>query len=107
MKRFARPACAALPIPPRMSPGSMTPTTGAPAASIRRAANGAVCHTSGLGPACQEQSMLNRLLFLLALGLCVATSLMSAAESSVIPVELRCEYRHNPLGIDEARPRLS
>jgi alpha-L-rhamnosidase len=51
--------------------------------------------------------MLNRLLFLLALGLCVATSLMSAAESSVIPVELRCEYRHNPLGIDEPRPRLS
>ena len=30
-----------------------------------------------------------------------------AAESSLRPVELRCEYRVNPLGIDVAQPRLS
>lgn len=26
---------------------------------------------------------------------------------SVVPVNLQCEYRSNPLGIDEAQPRLS
>ena len=31
----------------------------------------------------------------------------SAGTASVLPVELRCEYRTNPLGIDETEPRLS
>jgi alpha-L-rhamnosidase len=35
----------------------------------------------------------------------LGTSLLSAA--SVRVVDLRCEYRHNPLGIDETQPRLS
>jgi alpha-L-rhamnosidase len=33
--------------------------------------------------------------------------LLLSAGVSVRVVDLRCEYRHNPLGIDEVRPRLS
>src|SRR5271165_6325212 len=29
------------------------------------------------------------------------------ADATVRVVDLRCEYRHNPLGIDEVQPRLS
>ncbi|HEY3837660.1 MAG TPA: family 78 glycoside hydrolase catalytic domain [Bryobacteraceae bacterium] len=43
------------------------------------------------------------LLFLAAIG----TIPLSAASVSVRVVDLRCEYRHNPLGIDEPQPRLS
>jgi len=42
--------------------------------------------------------------FTLLLG---AASLCAAAPSSSTPTDLRCEYRRNPLGIDETRPRLS
>jgi alpha-L-rhamnosidase len=37
----------------------------------------------------------------------VFTGAVAASAASVPPVELRCEYRANPLGIDATRPRLS
>lgn len=45
---------------------------------------------------------------ILAILLTVTVSEGSAApEPALIPVELRCEYRQNPLGIDAPNPRLS
>ena len=43
---------------------------------------------------------------LLILSVCFLPSL-SAAESVLHPVDLRCEYLKNPLGIDSTQPRLS
>ena len=31
----------------------------------------------------------------------------AAAQGAIAPGRLRCEYRNNPQGIDEAAPRLS
>ena len=39
--------------------------------------------------------------------LITAILLSASASSSVRPVELKCEYRRAPLGIDETAPRLS
>ncbi len=36
-----------------------------------------------------------------------AAGMFAAAPVSSTPVDLRCEYRRNPLGLDENRPRLS
>jgi len=39
--------------------------------------------------------------------LCVVASAFTAYSASLQPVALRCEYRENPLGLDETRPRLT
>jgi len=44
---------------------------------------------------------------LVALSLTLFAGILCAADASVRPVELRCEYRTDPLGIDEPNPRLS
>ena len=36
-----------------------------------------------------------------------ASAIVSTATAALLPVELRCEYHPNPLGIDEAQPRLT
>src|SRR5262245_121684 len=41
-----------------------------------------------------------------ALGILAAVWLTASAPSGLTPVELRCDYAVNPLGVDEARPRL-
>lgn len=38
---------------------------------------------------------------------CGGLTCWGKAESAVVPTQLRCEYRENPLGVDAARPRLS
>lgn len=42
-----------------------------------------------------------------ALLLCLAVPALRAQSAAARPVELRCEYRANPAGIDAAKPRLS
>ncbi|MDR6568042.1 family 78 glycoside hydrolase catalytic domain [Chitinophaga ginsengisegetis] len=49
--------------------------------------------------------MKNRFPLLLLLVLCT-TAICARGQSSVLPVNLRCEYLVNPLGIDELQPRL-
>lgn len=39
--------------------------------------------------------------------LCVVASAFTAYSPPLQPVALRCEYRENPLGLDETRPRLT
>src|SRR5690242_2287757 len=40
-------------------------------------------------------------------GLVVCMTLTAEAASLLTPVELRCDYRVNPLGIDDTHPQLS
>ena len=47
------------------------------------------------------------LLFLILLSILCACIPAIAAQALLQPVDLRCEYRQNPLGIDTLRPRLS
>lgn len=47
------------------------------------------------------------LVMFLAVGVTWTQAAASADESAVTPVNLRCEYRTNPLGIDVAAPRFS
>ena len=45
-----------------------------------------------------------------AILLCTLTASLAmhaAAQGAIAPGRLRCEYRNNPQGIDEAAPRLS
>src|SRR5262245_5140886 len=46
-----------------------------------------------------------------SLALYLATTLLAicttAASAGLLPTQLRCEYRNNPVGMDVARPRLS
>ncbi len=44
---------------------------------------------------------------LLFLTLITAALHVSGQKASVVPVQMRCEYLENPVGLDESRPRLS
>ena len=45
--------------------------------------------------------------YLAAVVIAVGLMTFSASAAHLKPVALRCEYRVNPLGVDEARPRLT
>ena len=54
-----------------------------------------------------NQRSLPRAATILATALAYLTALLSGHAAALKPIALRCEYRVNPLGIDEAQPRLT